>query len=111
LHSNAKSYLYVLTRSSNKDPVETEVSKFFSLIHFLPIFMVNFITMSKLTFILSFIMVSLVAKTQAQTATDEPKVAAMLKTFYTAYMSTFSDPDLKHGNVKEIELRKKYCTY
>ncbi|TSJ44300.1 hypothetical protein FO440_09020 [Mucilaginibacter corticis] len=34
----------------------------------------------------------------------------MLKTFYTAYMSTFSDPDLKHGDVKAIELRKKYCT-
>ena len=67
--------------------------------------------MKKLTFIVSFIMILLVTETQAQTAADEPTIAGMLKTLYTAYMSAYTAPDVNHSFEKTlVALRKKYCT-
>lgn len=69
------------------------------------------ITMKKTAFTVSFFLIIFAVKTRAQTEADEPQIAGMLKTFYTAYMSAFTAPDVDHNFEKTlVGLRKKYCT-
>ncbi|MFD0765130.1 hypothetical protein ACFQZI_09710 [Mucilaginibacter lutimaris] len=59
--------------------------------------------MKKALILCLFLAASAVSKAQH---TDESRVKAMLKTFYTAYMTSFS----KDTGDELLELRKKYCT-
>jgi len=65
--------------------------------------------MKKVIIIFLFIISAAISKAQ-NNSTDEKQAVIMLKTFYTAYMSEFSDNNIKHLEIQLSQLRKNYCT-
>ena len=60
---------------------------------------------------LAFLIITSAAISKSQTASDEKQAIAMLKTFYTAYMSAFSETAKAHKFENTLNsLRNKYLT-